>query len=76
MPATTPIARQWMILRILSARRNGATIRQLATELQVSVKTARRDLETLRQTGFPLEGRVEEFGARVGGSTPTGRTPV
>ena len=59
-----PLVRQWMLLRTLCARRYGATIRQLCQEMGVSEKTIRRDLETFRRAGFPLEETVCEFGKK------------
>lgn len=52
------LLRHWMILRTLSARRRGATLRQLADEMGVSSKTIHRDLVLLGQLGFPLIGDV------------------
>lgn len=54
MPDQPLLMRHWMILRTLSARRRGATLRQLADEMQVSSKTIHRDLVALSQLGFPL----------------------
>ncbi len=48
------IARQWRLLQILSVRRHGATVRELAAEMEVVDKTIRRDLVFLAKTGFPL----------------------
>jgi len=39
MAASTPLVRQWLLLRTLSAWRHGATIRELAEEVEVSEKT-------------------------------------
>ena len=38
----TPLVRQWTLLRILCARRHGATVREMAQEMGVSDKTIRR----------------------------------
>jgi len=48
------IERQWIILRTLAARKYGATVRELADEHGVSQKTIRRDLTSLRNSGFPI----------------------
>jgi hypothetical protein len=58
MPDQPILMRHWMILRTLSARRRGATLRQLADEMGVSSKTIHRDLLVLSQLGFPLIGDV------------------
>ncbi len=55
-----PLERHWIILRTLAARRFGATVRELAEDLNVSQKTIRRDLSLLSDLGFPIvprEGR-------------------
>ncbi|QDU60453.1 HTH domain protein [Planctomycetes bacterium Pan216] len=48
------LIRQWNLLRTLSARRFGATIRELAQEFETSEKTISRDLAVLRQVGVPI----------------------
>jgi len=47
------------LLRTLGARRQGATLRELAGETGVSSKTILRDLSLLRDLGFPL---IDESG--------------
>lgn len=47
--------RQWILLKILPARRLGASVESLAAEASVSVKTIRRDLLLFQELGFPLE---------------------
>lgn len=64
MSEQPPLVRQWALLRALCARHYGATVKELADTLGASVKTVRRDLETFRQAGFPLEEKVEEFGRK------------
>jgi proteasome accessory factor B len=64
MEGCSPLIRQWLILRSLSVRRYGATVKELAEEHNVSEKTIRRDLETFQNAGFPLEETVEEFGRK------------
>ena len=65
MPRGDQISRQWQILQILEARRMGATVPELATELESNVRTVYRDVEALEQAGFPLynekEGGVERW---------------
>ncbi len=60
----SPLVRQWTLLRVLSDRRDGAAVRELAAEMQVSERTVHRDLETFQAVGFPLEEIVEEFGRK------------
>lgn len=60
-----PLIRQWLLLRVLSARRYGATVAEMASEMGVSVKTVRRDLVAFQQAGFPLEEHREKHGRKV-----------
>lgn len=62
MSGLQPLERQWIILRTLSARRYGATVRELAEEQGVSQKTIRRDLALLRDLGFPISPREGAHG--------------
>lgn len=55
MADESTLFRQWTLLRLLSIRRLGSTVEDLAREMEVSVKTIRRDLELFRQVGFPIE---------------------
>ncbi len=64
MADTTQLARQWNLLHMLSARRQGATIYELAADLNVSDKTVRRDLQFLAKIGFPLRESVGEYGRK------------
>ena len=65
MSDTTPLIRQWLVLNQLSARRNGATVRELADEHGVNLKTIRRDIDALKRAGFQLDERVIEQGCKV-----------
>ncbi len=64
MSEKTPLVRQWMLLRALSARHYGATVKEMALEMGVSEKTIRRDLETFQTAGFPLEEITCERGLK------------
>lgn len=64
MAEQTPLVRQWIVLKTLSARRHGVTVAELAQELSVHEKTIRRDLETFQQAGFPLDEEVGEHGRK------------
>src|SRR5271167_2799062 len=65
MPDTSPIRRHWLLLRALSARRYGLTVREMAAEAGVGLKTIRRDLELLRELAFPVEETVSAFGRKT-----------
>ena len=64
MSGLPPLERQWAILRTLTSRRYGVTVRELADEHGVSQKTIRRDMETLRRAGFRLTEREEAHGRK------------
>ena len=60
----TSLQRQWSLLKSLSARHYGITVREMAGEMGVSEKTIRRDLDVFRDVGFPLEETVGDFGRK------------
>ena len=62
MAEQTALLRQWLLLKTLSARHYGATLKELAADMQVSEKTIRRDLETFLVAGLPLTETLGEFG--------------
>jgi predicted DNA-binding transcriptional regulator YafY len=64
MSDTSPLARQWRLLQILSARRQGVTVLELAAEMEVVDKTIRRDLVFLAKTGFPLTETLGDHGRK------------
>ena len=64
MKDETALVRQWRILKLLSSRHYGATVSELAVEMQVNVKTIRRDLLMFRTIGFPLEESVGDHGRK------------
>jgi len=64
MNEESPLIRQWILLRTLAARKYGATVKELAREAGVSIKTIRRDLETFQTAGFPLQEVVGDFGRK------------
>lgn len=59
------LRRQWALLRSLTSRHLGLTIRQMAEDLGVTQRTIRRDLEVFRSVGFPLDEAVGEFGRKT-----------
>lgn len=64
MADTQPLVRQWLLLRMLTSRRQGVSVRELSEELGVVQKTIRRDLQTLARVGFPLAENTGEFGRK------------
>ncbi len=60
----TALLRQWRLLKLLSSRHYGVTVRELAHEMGVNDKTIRRDLLTFEQAGFPLEESLGEHGRK------------
>lgn len=53
MPRNQEVIRQWRLLRHLAAGRTN-TITKLASDLEVTTRTIRRDLAALQAAGFPL----------------------
>lgn len=64
MGKTPPLLRQWTLFLALSARRYGMTVREMARETDVTIRTVYRDLQTLQQAGFPLEESVSDHGRK------------
>ena len=62
--ADSPLVRQWILLREISSRRFGLTIKEMARDYDVSQRTIRRDLVTLQRVGFPLEERESDHGRK------------
>jgi len=60
----SPLIRQWILLRTLASRKYGATVKELAQEAGVSIKTIRRDLETFQTAGFSLREVTGDFGRK------------
>ncbi len=58
------LIRQWLILKMLSARRYGVTVQEMAQELEVNQKTIRRDLDTFKAVGMPIEEVVGDHGQK------------
>ena len=58
MKEQAAIARHWCLVRLLSSRPTGATVRELMDVVGVSEKTIRRDLVLLRSVGFPLSETI------------------
>ena len=54
MGKTPPLLRQWTLFLALSARRYGMTVREMARETDVTIRTVYRDLQTLQQAGFAV----------------------
>lgn len=55
MADVQPLVRQWLLITTLFNRTDGLSIEQLARDLNVGLKTIRRDLKTLQDAGFRLE---------------------
>lgn len=62
MPRNQEVIRQWKILHALESSRHGTTIPSLASELNVTTRTIRRDLAALQEAGFPLFDERDEDG--------------
>src|SRR5687768_12554336 len=62
MPRNQEVIRQWKVLHALESSRHGAAIDALASELEVTTRTIRRDLAALQEAGFPLYDEKDEDG--------------
>lgn len=62
MPRNQEVIRQWRLLHALESSRHGATIDGLASELDVTTRTIRRDLAALQEAGFALYDERDEEG--------------
>src|SRR6185436_5574357 len=62
VPRNQEVIRQWKVLHALESSRHGATIDALASDLQVTTRTIRRDLAALQEAGFPLFDERDEDG--------------
>jgi predicted DNA-binding transcriptional regulator YafY len=54
------VIRQWQILREVESRRTGVTIHELASRVNVSTRTIRRDLQALQEAGFAIYDEGDE----------------
>jgi proteasome accessory factor B len=62
VPRNQEVIRQWRVLHALESSRHGATIDGLASDLDVTTRTIRRDLAALQEAGFPLYDERDEDG--------------
>ena len=62
MPRNQEVIRQWRLLHALESSRHGATIDGLASELDVTTRTIRRDLAALQEAGFALYDERDDNG--------------
>lgn len=53
-----------LLLRILSSRRQGVTVDEMADETGVSYRTIQRDIEDFREAGLPIHHEIGEFGRK------------
>jgi len=61
----TAVTRRFNLIQLLWARRRGATVREIAGELQASERTVRRDLNFLRQINYPISEEVGDRGRKT-----------
>jgi len=62
VPRNQEVIRQWRVLHLLESSRHGASIDALASELDVTTRTIRRDLAALQEAGFPLYDERDDDG--------------
>lgn len=76
MAETPGLLRQWKILQVLSARRLGVTVQELADDTGVNLRTIRRDLKLFQQLGLPLEEQAGTNGKKFWRIAEEGRLPA
>lgn len=76
MAETPGLLRQWKILQVLSARRLGVTVLELADDTGVNLRTIRRDLKLFQQLGLPLEEQAGTNGKKFWRIAEEGRLPA
>ena len=59
-----PLARQWRIVKLLSGT-SGLSLDELATELDVSIKSIRRDLKELKEADIPFAESTGPHGKKT-----------
>jgi proteasome accessory factor B len=62
VPRNQEVIRQWKLLHALESSRHGATIEALASDLEVTTRTIRRDLAALQEAGFALFDERDDGG--------------
>jgi proteasome accessory factor B len=62
VPRNQEVIRQWRLLHALESSRHGASIDALASELDVTTRTIRRDLAALQEAGFALYDERDDNG--------------
>jgi predicted DNA-binding transcriptional regulator YafY len=62
VPRNQEVIRQWRLLHALESSRHGATIDGLASDLEVTTRTIRRDLAALQEAGFALYDERDDNG--------------
>jgi predicted DNA-binding transcriptional regulator YafY len=62
VPRNQEVIRQWRLLHALEASRHGASIDALASDLEVTTRTIRRDLAALQEAGFALYDERDDAG--------------
>jgi predicted DNA-binding transcriptional regulator YafY len=58
------LTRQWRILRLIEASRNGLTVAEVNERVGGSPRTTYRDLDDLQNAGFPLYAESSKSGSR------------
>jgi predicted DNA-binding transcriptional regulator YafY len=69
------LIRQLLLLRALSARRHGMSLREMAREMGVGERTIKRDLDRFARIGAPLVESNGERGRKTWRLSDNGRMP-
>ena len=63
------LERQWRLLRILTTAQEGKTLMELSAKFNVSEKTIKRDLMTLKKSLWPWKSKNDTMGAKDTGTS-------
>lgn len=67
--------RQWVLVRMLSTRSRGLTLKEMASETGMGERTIRRDLIDLQSVGFPLVETISDHGRKHWRMADGGQAP-
>lgn len=70
------LRRHLLLIQHLHSRRNGVTVNELVDELEAGDKTIRRDLQFLKDEGFPLVSETREYGKKYWRLTRASAVPI
>lgn len=77
MSDSETLVRQWLLLKLLSSRKYGMTVDEMAHEMSVHVKTVRRYIKLFRKVGFSLVETKGDHNKKIWRiKNPSGQPPL